>query len=70
MESTRRVWRSWGWSRGSQGMASDDGQQEASLAQGSVQAPGSSRSFSSALVGSEVVVAEVERALVDLLRRY
>ena len=56
--------------RGSQGMALEDGQQEASLAQGSVQVPGSSRSISSALVGSEVVVAEVESALVDLLRCY
>jgi hypothetical protein len=51
-------------------MASEGGQQEASPAQGSVQPPGASQPSSAAIVGSEVIVAEVERALVELLRCY
>jgi hypothetical protein len=51
-------------------MASEGGQQEASAAEGSVRPSGTWQPSSSEVVGSEVVVAEVEGALVELLRRY
>jgi hypothetical protein len=51
-------------------MASEAGQREASPTQGSVGPPGVRQPSNFAVVGPEVVVAEVERALVELLRCY